>query len=112
MFVEFDLQNKCVTFEHQNQRISADISVSVTYQCMFAFTRGLFIDNEMYSVAWKTWQHKKQFVEVSKYNEEKHVPQHIVAWWSYIAQPECSIEHSGLQGIVRVIGSPYGDWSN
>tara|TARA_B110001450_G_scaffold224047_1_gene221475 strand:+ start:5187 stop:5747 length:561 start_codon:yes stop_codon:yes gene_type:complete len=112
MFVEFDLQNKRATFEHNNQRISANVSLTVTAQWIAAFASGISIDDESYSVAWKTWQREKQFVEVSKYNEENHVSQRIIASWSYIARPECPIEHCGLQGSVRVIGSPYGDWCN
>jgi len=112
MYVEFDLQNKSATFEHKNKRVLANITLTVTSHWIAAFVPGIIIDGETYSVAWKTWQRQKQFVEVSKYNEEKRVPQQIIASWSYIARPECPIEHCGLQGSVRVTGSPYGDWCN
>ena len=110
MFVEFDLKNKRVTFEHKNKRISTNVSLTVTSQWIAAFTPGISIEDETYSVIWKTWQRQKQFVEVCKYNEEHRVPQQTIASWSYVALPECPIEHSGLQGGVRVTGSPYGDW--
>ncbi len=112
MFVEFDLKNKRATFEHKNKRISANVSLTVTSQWVAAFTPCISIDDETYVVAWKTWLRQKQVVEVSKYNEENRVPQQIIASWSYIARPECPIEHCGLQGSVRIIGSPYGDWSS
>jgi hypothetical protein len=110
MYVEFDLQNKRATFEHKNKRISANISLTVTSQWIAAFVSGISIDDETFSVAWKTWQRQKQYVEVSKYDEEKRIPQQIIASWTYIARPECPIEHCGLRGDVRVTGSPYGDW--
>ena len=110
MIVHVDLGSKRATFEYNGQRISSPMCVTVTSQWMSALMPCTPIGDETYSVAWKTWQKEKQYVEVSKHNEGGRIPQEIIASWSYVARPECPVKHSGLEGSVRVTGSPYGDW--
>jgi len=109
MRINFDLTNKEVMFEHNGERVSSDICVIKTPQWMAAVVSNVSIGVETYSIAWKTC-FKQQNVEVCIHNARDKTPCKIVAAWSY--RSECPIEHYGLEGCVKVTGSPYGNWCN
>lgn len=119
MNVSFDLDNQQCTFEWCGEKHVVDTRIQpVSAYWTHAFTQTVDCGGDKYSVTWKTWMRREQFIEVQKFEPESKLPWRTVAQWSYINKPQpgtsqsSKIKHFGHVGTVHVVGSPFGDWDN
>ena len=120
MRVNFDLNKKVCCFElngETHELPTRAVSGGTYWECVIA--RTVDIGVEKYSLSWKVWMGREQFVEIQKYSPSQKLGWQTVASWSFIANPQTgtsqtsAVKHNGnCRGIVNVSGSPFGDWSN